>query len=148
MPYGLKSLWNTGSSITYSCAEIRESSSIEESASFLVRWAAELFGGWASWMRHNLPGVKVSYKQSTLRLVNKIKEMVDDGSITNIKDGWERITDMLRATYRCSSVKQVLDTMEKLEEHDPVIKILRIKPRFGPLKNNLNDVTINFDWEG
>ena len=46
MPYGLKSLWDKKSSITYSAVEsklLRKSSSVEENAAFLVRWAAELY---------------------------------------------------------------------------------------------------------
>ena len=28
------------------------------------------------------------------------------------------------------------------------VKILRLKPRFGPTKKNLNDITVNFDYLG
>ena len=106
MAYGLRALWNKESSITYANTEasnLRESDSVEESASFLVRWAAELFGGWASWMRHKLPGCQVSAKQSTLRIVNKIKELHDRKEIQRLGDGWERLTDLLRASYNCST---------------------------------------------
>ena len=91
MPYGLKSLWDKKSSITYSALEsklLRKSTSLEENAAFLVRWAAELYGGWATWMKFTLPGCKTSYKTSTLRIVNKIKEMKESGAIADLNEGW------------------------------------------------------------
>jgi len=84
MPYGLDKLWNTEDSIIYSTAEgkgLRLSQSIEENASFLARWAGEVFGEWATWMRHVLPGCTVGFKQSTLRIVQKIKEMHEKNEV-------------------------------------------------------------------
>ena len=73
-----KELWNKESSITYAAnCDLRESSSTEENASFLVRWATELFGSWSQWMKHTLPGCRVNLKQSTLRIAHKIQEMYD-----------------------------------------------------------------------
>ena len=50
MPINLSSeeLWNKEASITYAASsQLRESSSTEEAASFLVRWATELFISWS-----------------------------------------------------------------------------------------------------
>ena len=54
---------------------------------------------------------------------------------------------MLRAQYICNTYDQVKRTIAKLENNsqDNRVKILRIKPRFGPPKN-LNDVTVNFAY--
>ena len=65
MPYDLSALWDKDSLITYATPlgeALRESDSPEENASFLVRWAAKLFGEWATWMKQILPGCTVSYK--------------------------------------------------------------------------------------
>ena len=110
---------------------MRDSLSLEENASFLVRWAVELFCEWATWIKHILPGISAGYKSSTLRIVNKIKEMQKDGEISNPNDGWKRITDMLRASYVCNNAKQVLAALDAIQSNKRV-KILRIKPRFGP----------------
>jgi len=47
---------------------------LEENAAFLVRWAAELYSEWATWMKNLFPGISAGYKKGTLRIVNKIKE--------------------------------------------------------------------------
>jgi len=91
MPYGLKSLWDKKSSITYSCTQsklLRKSYSVEENAAFLVRWAAELYSGWATWMKFTIPGCLTCYKTSTLRIVNKINEMKDKNEIEDLNKGW------------------------------------------------------------
>jgi len=100
MEYGLESLWNKGSSIIYSapkCKKLRDSQSLEENGSFLVRWAGELFAGWATWMQHILPGCKVGHKSNSLRIVTKIKEMKHDREIKQLSEGWDKMTDLLRA---------------------------------------------------
>ena len=54
MPYDMGTLWDKDSIITYATelgTKLRESDSLEENASFLVRWAAELFGEWATWLQ-------------------------------------------------------------------------------------------------
>jgi len=100
MPYGLDKLWNSESSITY-CTELgiklRKSKSLEENASFLVRWAQELYCEWSTWLNAVFPGIKTHYKKGTLRIVNKIQE------ISNDDKGWSYITDLLRATYNCNN---------------------------------------------
>jgi len=70
-----------------------------------VKWAAEVYGSWATWLQHLLPGCKVSYKSSILRIVNKIKEMKNEGDAENSMPGWAKLTDMLRASYTCTNVK-------------------------------------------
>jgi len=53
MPYDLEVLENKAHSLTYSCLEgerLRQSYSAEENATFVVNWAIELFGDWATWM--------------------------------------------------------------------------------------------------
>ena len=105
MPYGLSALWNKKSSITYSATEgkqLRESSSLEENAAFLVRWAAELYADWSTWMTHKLPGCVTAFKSSTLRIVYKIKEMVRRNEVSNESQGWKKLTDLLRAQYYCT----------------------------------------------
>ena len=65
MPYDMGALWDKDSIITYATElgeKLRESDSLEENASFLVRWAAELFGEWATWLQQIMPGVTTSYK--------------------------------------------------------------------------------------
>ena len=69
------------------------------------------------------------------------------GEIQEEAEGWERMTDMLRASIVCFSWKKVLENLNLLMKSKRV-KIMRIKPRFGPQNNNLNDVTINYDYEG
>jgi len=80
MPYDLNSdkLALRISSITFSSEEstkLRKSKSIEENAAFLVRWAAELYSEWATWIKHLFPDINAGYKKGTLRIVNKIKEI-------------------------------------------------------------------------
>ena len=106
MPCDLECLWNRKSIFTYATSEgkkLKKSTSTEENASFVVRWAAELYGDWATWLHQILPGCTVSYKTSTLRIVNKIQEMKNKNEITKIEDGWKKLTDMLRASFTCSS---------------------------------------------
>jgi len=59
MSNNLESLLDNDLAVAYATNEgqiLRNSESLEENASFLARWAAELFGEWAAWMRHVLPG--------------------------------------------------------------------------------------------
>ena len=52
-------LWDRASVITYSTkrgAQLRDSDSLEENASFLVRWASEMFGEWSTWLQWKIPG--------------------------------------------------------------------------------------------
>ena len=51
-----------------------------------MRWAAEIYGDWATWMNYIFPECQTGYKKSTLRIVNKIKEM---RSKENIQQGWK-----------------------------------------------------------
>jgi len=45
-------LWGKESSIAYVDGRwLRESPNLEENASFLVRWASELYADWATWMK-------------------------------------------------------------------------------------------------
>jgi len=84
MPYDLDNLPNKTSSVIFYTKEgrdLRESQSLQENAVFLVRWAEEIFGDWAPWMQHLLPTCKVSYKKSTLRIINKIYELFRAGAI-------------------------------------------------------------------
>jgi len=46
---------------------------MEENAAFLVRWAEELFGGWATWLGHILPKCKAGYKSNVMSIVRKIE---------------------------------------------------------------------------
>jgi len=71
-------LWDRHSLNSYATAkgkELRQSNSIEENASFLVRCAEELFPEFATWMVSILPDCKPNYKISTLRIVYKIEEV-------------------------------------------------------------------------
>ena len=82
-----------------------KSNSRGEKASFLVRWATELYGPWATGMNKVLPGCKTCLKTSTLRIVSKIEEVEDQ---EGLGDGWEKIYDLLRASYTCASPQHVL----------------------------------------
>ena len=73
--------------------------------------------------------------------------MYDHNEIKHPQEGWTRLTDMLRACYNCSSTNEVLNTVEYFITQNRVT-LHRIKPRFGPQNLNLNDVTLNFDYEG
>jgi len=78
MPYNLQddNLWNKGSVITYNNrSDLRDSESLETNALFLVKWASELYGEWATWIKKFLPGCVCSYKSNTGRIVSKIEEM-------------------------------------------------------------------------
>jgi len=108
MKYGLNELAARNSSVTYSQLGrelLKQSISLEETASFLVRWAMEIYSNWSTWMTHTLPGCKVSYKASTLRIVNKIKQMQQSNEIENLADGWKRLTDLLRGSHTCTTIK-------------------------------------------
>ena len=73
MPYGLNDLWDKNCVIAYANGQnMLHSSSLEEVAAFLVRWATELFSDWATWMLYMFPGCIVSYKTGTLRIADKI----------------------------------------------------------------------------
>ena len=57
----LEDLRDKHSLITYAeAAGYRTSGSAEENASFIVRWASELFGEWATWLNFILPNSRVS----------------------------------------------------------------------------------------
>ena len=73
--------------------------------------------------------------------------MHKDQEILEQSEGWKRLTDMLRASHTVKSAQDVLDTIALLDQSDRVT-IMRLKPRFGPKKKNLNDVTVNFDYMG
>ena len=151
MPYNLESLWNTGSMLSYATSlgvKLRESASIEENASFLVRWASEVYAEWATWLLHSLPGCIVGKKEGTLRIVDKIVEMVKEKKVAREEDGWKDLTDMLRATYKCSTAQQVLRCLDLLFSSHNIVKVLRLKPRFGAKGKGLNDVMVNFDYKG
>ena len=108
MKYGLNELRDNKSSVAYSQFEpalSQPSITLEETASFLLRWAMEIYPSWSTWMSHTLPGCKVSYKASTLRIVNKIKEMQQLNEIENLRDGWKRLTDLLRGSHTCTTIK-------------------------------------------
>ena len=69
-------MWDKSCVIAYSNGQkMLQSNSLEEVASFLVRWAAELFSDWATWMQYNFHGCVVSYKTGTLRIADKIVEI-------------------------------------------------------------------------
>ena len=57
------------------------SQSLEENACFLVRWASELYGEWAHWLRDLIQDIKSGYKTNTGRIVCKIEEMIDNNEI-------------------------------------------------------------------
>jgi len=111
MPYDLNSdkLALRISSITFSSEEstkLRKSKSIEENAAFLVRWAAELYSDWATWIKHiffgiNNNDINADYKKGTLRIVNKIKEIEEENDFQC--QGWTKLTDMLRASFICNN---------------------------------------------
>jgi len=64
MPYDLEGLQNTKLSMVHASSDgdlFRKSWIIEKNASFLVMWAAELFGDWGTFMAHILPGCKAEY---------------------------------------------------------------------------------------
>jgi len=106
MPYGLLDLANNKSSIVFSSPlgeKLRSGSSVEEQASFLVQWAAELYSDWATWMNYILPGCKTSYRRNTLRIVDSIKRNNIQGQNHNNSDSWSNITGMLRASYSCNN---------------------------------------------
>ena len=78
--------------------------------------------------------------------------MKKDGEIENLKEGWEKLTDMLRASYTCDGAQHghlkyesVLDVIERLQSNAKAT-ILRIKPRLGPANKNQNDIIVNFDY--
>ena len=119
---------------------------VEQHATFLVRWAEELFAEWATWIKQAVPGCEFTYKSSTSRIVKKIKAMAKSGKVQEECKGWLKVTDMLRARHFCASGKEVMNILMVMNKSDRV-SIMRIKPRLQHPKN-LNDVIINFDYEG
>ena len=99
--------------------------SLDQNAAFLVKWASELYGEWAIWMRRFLPGCKTDYKKNTLRIVQKIKSMFKEGKIQFNFEGWQRVTDMLRAEYTVENAKGVRIILERFKTNKDV-KIIRI----------------------
>jgi len=73
--------------------------------------------------------------------------MKEKKTISDLKDGWKKITDMLRATYTCTTCQQVLSVLKCLFNNS-IIKVLTIVPRFGIEKPHLNDMIITFDFKG
>ena len=100
----LESMWDKSSCITYASLEgvkLRENyDSIEEQASYCVRYAVENYPSFAAWMKDLVPNCKAGYKQSTLRIVNKIKEMKVEGKVDDTFNGWRKLTDLLRAMVK------------------------------------------------
>ncbi len=62
-----------------------------------------------------------------------------------MNDGWMKLTDMLRASTRCKTAAEVVEKIDIIRASTRA-KIMRLKPRFGPKKKNLNDVTVNFEY--
>ena len=54
---------------------------------------------------------------------------------------------MLRASYRCKTAQGVVDTIHLIKNASRA-KIMRLKPRFGRKSKDLNDVTVNFEYQG
>jgi len=52
-------------------------------------------------MNYIFPTCKTSYKKSTLRIVNKIKQK--NTKLKNSFNGWKNITDLLRAMILCTN---------------------------------------------
>ena len=140
LPRDLEDLWDRGSLLTYTSEEgkkLRESNSVEENAQFLVRWAKEVFNNWNTWLNFVLPDCKANYKSSTLRITNQIKEMISDKEITSSKEGWKKISDMLRAQVVCTSASKIMNVLAVLSKNSRV-KIMRLLPKFGVKHKNLN----------
>jgi len=84
LPYNLERLQYKDPLIIYSSnygSALRNSPSIEENASFLVRWGRELYAGWAAWLNHIIPDCKISHESNTQKIVDKINGMCSDGKI-------------------------------------------------------------------
>jgi len=63
MAYGLKSLWNSSSSILYTSEDgqaLRESGSCEANVHFILKWATEVYTDWAVWIKSILPNSIIS----------------------------------------------------------------------------------------
>ena len=73
--------------------------------------------------------------------------MYKEGKSSNLEEGWKLITDMLRCTTTCKDSEEVLNILSILA-NNKVTKILKIDPKFGPKRNNANEIIINFDYEG
>ena len=52
---------------------------------------------------------------------------------------------MVRASIRCKTAEEVVEKIKIINDSSRA-KIMRLKPRFGPKKKNLNDVTVNFEY--
>ena len=74
---------------------------------------------------------------------------MSDGKISQIRDGWKKLTDLLRAQLFCTETHQLLEYFKSLQE-SPRVKVIRLKPRFGfgPKAGGLNDLTVNFIYKG
>jgi len=67
-----------------------------------------------------------------LEIGERIERMVTAKEITKAHEGWKKITDMLRASYTCTTAGTALSILSILEKADKdTIKLLRIIPRFG-----------------
>jgi len=104
IPHGLEGLTKKDTLIAFATSdgkELSDAAPVEEVASFLVRWAAELYNDWAAWMAYVLPDCKFSYESSSVRIENRIKGMLKTKEVLYLSDGWRKITDMLRASLTC-----------------------------------------------
>jgi len=54
---------------------------------------------------------------------------------------------MCRASVRAGTADEVIEKINIIINSNRA-KIMRLKPRFGPKKKNLNDVTVNFEYQG
>jgi len=93
MPYDLEGLWDRVSVITYAARsgrDLRTSDSLEENASFLIRWGSEIFPQWATWMNQLFPGCTTKRRTDASRIVDNIKEMLLNKDILKQTDGWKK----------------------------------------------------------
>ena len=118
MPYGLDGLWNNKASVTFAVdgnKAVRDKTvAVETIASFVVRWAKEIYSEWATWIKYLLPGSKPSYWSDTVQISYLIKKMVRSGQIVSYNEGWQKITDLLRAEVIYKTSNQVVAALEKL----------------------------------
>jgi len=96
---------------------IDEYSSIAENAIFLVRWAAELFVDWATWINFVIPGCDISYKSNIQQIVGEIEEMWKDRRVVSVQDGWKQINDMLHSSLICNGAVEVLNALAILSNN-------------------------------
>ena len=63
----------------------------------------EIYPEWAAFMQIMLHGCKVSKKIQPDKIVNNIKHYQEESELKTLQESYDKITDLLRASYICTT---------------------------------------------